>query len=313
MYSKAHQSTITHRYQTQHDGSILCSNCSCLGHTSKHCPQPITSYGVIVFTVKGAWNQGDTLLQAEKGNITGLEHQTDQLRFLLIQRRDSIGFVEMMRGKYKTHDTDYILQHLNGMTEAEREALLHAPFDELWEALWGKPMHGGVAYKHEKEQAKQKLEFLRNATPSLQQLIETVAGPAWATPEWGFPKGRRDSRESEYMCAMRELWEETNLKEGQIVPIRGLDPITERFFGSNQVQYSHKYYIAYAPPATADAVDYKTAAEESEHVRREVGNIGWFTLEEALRLIRPGNVEKKEILLRVCNLLRNYCPLRLPA
>ena len=42
---------------------------------------------------------------------------------------------------------------------------------------------------------------------------------------------------------------------------------------------------------------------------REIGNIGWFSLEEALEKIRPDNVEKKEILLKASSLLRNYCPL----
>lgn len=42
---------------------------------------------------------------------------------------------------------------------------------------------------------------------------------------------------------------------------------------------------------------------------REIGNIGWFSLEEALEKIRPDNVEKKQILLKASSLLRNYCPL----
>ena len=34
-------------------------------------------------------------------------------------------------------------------------------------------------------------------------------------------------------------------------------------------------------------------------------------LEEALSLIRPENVEKREILLRVSSILRNYCALQM--
>jgi len=49
----------------------------------------------------------------------------------------------------------------------------------------------------------------------------------------------------------------------------------------------------------------------NEHMSREVGNIGWFSLEDALSMIRPENVEKREILLKASSLLRNYCPLRL--
>jgi hypothetical protein len=49
----------------------------------------------------------------------------------------------------------------------------------------------------------------------------------------------------------------------------------------------------------------------NEHMRREIGDLGWFTLEEGLEKIRPENVEKKEVLLRAQSLLRNYCPLML--
>jgi hypothetical protein len=40
---------------------------------------------------------------------------------------------------------------------------------------------------------------------------------------------------------------------------------------------------------------------------REIGNIGWFTLNDALGHIRSENVEKREILLRVSGIIRNYC------
>jgi 8-oxo-dGTP pyrophosphatase MutT (NUDIX family) len=230
----------------------------------------------------------------------------------MIQRRDSIGFVEIMRGKYKVTDTDYIVKLLTGMTTVERHKLLYIPFDVLWEQLWGQPTNGGHAYKNEKEQAKQKLELLKTATPSLDDLI-SCAPTTWTTPEWGFPKGRRDSNESEYACAMRELWEETNIQESQIIPIRNLEPISERFFGSNQVHYCHKYFIAFAPEEFAQTVSYERAVATNEHISREVGDMRWFSADEALSTIRPENVEKREILLRVCSLLRNYCPLRLPA
>jgi 8-oxo-dGTP pyrophosphatase MutT (NUDIX family) len=32
---------------------------------------------------------------------------------------------------------------------------------------------------------------------------------SWEEPEWGFPKGRRDTQESDWVCALREFKEET--------------------------------------------------------------------------------------------------------
>lgn len=307
------------------DGAITCSNCQCLGHTSKHCPQPITSYGVIVFRVNAPWNQAAVLTSPTGTTLaTGLENVYDTIEFLMIQRRDTIGFVEIMRGKYKLCDTDYIVRQFQGMTAAERERLRTEPFEELWQNLWGQPSgqspQAGCkqtqmsnSYRHEKEIAKEKLQLLRTSlNPTLDEIYER-AGRAWDSPEWGFPKGRRDPHESDYKCAMRELWEETNLKESDVIPINGIEPITETFFGSNHVHYCHKYYIAYAPQAAAEGVDYDRAFAENKHIQREVGGLAWVRAEEALRRIRPDNVEKKEILLRVCSLLRNYCPLLLGA
>jgi hypothetical protein len=41
---------------------------------------------------------------------------------------------------------------------------------------------------------------------------------------------------------------------------------------------------------------------------REIGDLRWFSLEEALAHIREENVEKKEVLLRAASIFRNLCP-----
>jgi len=255
------------------------------------------SYGVILFRINAKWNQAEALLQKEQPQITGIEGVHSKIEYLLIQRRDSIGFIEIMRGKYRLNDDEYIKQHLAGMTGKERENILIQPFDTMWENLWG---------PNEKEQAKQKLEALR---PQLEHLIKE-SGPAWDTPEWGFPKGRRDMNESEYTCAMREMWEETNIMERDIIPVRNMEPIHEIFFGTNGIQYCHKYYIGYAPLGIGEDTVEK-ASESNEHIKREVSRVQWFSYEEATSHIRQDNPEKRELLFRVNELLKVYCPLAL--
>ena len=283
--------------------TITCTNCSQQGHTSKHCPKPIVSYGVILFRIKG-WNQADSLIH---GSPTGYDQTKHALEFLLIQRRDSISFIEVMRGKYKISNHEYLIQLLNGMTAEERQRLLTEPFDTLWEGLWGPPVEVGHSYRYEREQARQKLELLRTGQPSLQDLIAR-AGPAWSTPEWGFPKGRRDLRESEFACAMREMWEETNIQEKDVCVIRGLDPLEEEFKGSNDITYLHKYYITYVPDGRAEQT-FQQCSLENTHIRREIGDIRWCRLEDAVGLIRDTNEEKRKVLLRAAHLLSIYSPL----
>jgi len=268
--------------------SLYCTNCGESGHTSKHCLQPITSFGTILFRVKGGYTGPDPGLRIE---------------FLLMQRRDSLGFIDIVRGKYRVGDTDYITTQLRGITAIEQQKLLTEPFDTLWEGLWGPPAEGSASYKHEKEQSRVKLDAIRSSG-ALAEMLSTI-GPAYPTPEWGFPKGRREAHETEFACALRETWEETGLREQDLVPIRNLEPIREVFFGSNNIQYCHKYFVLHVPeerPITLDPAN--------EHMRREVGDIRWCSAEEALALIRPENTEKRAVLNRVCRLLRSYCPVK---
>jgi 8-oxo-dGTP pyrophosphatase MutT (NUDIX family) len=288
--------------------SITCANCSQTGHTSRHCSKPITSYGIILFRCNPTWNQA-AILHGDKKSLTGFECEDLNLQYLLIQRKDSLGFIELIRGKYKMGDVEYIKHNIAGMTQAERTKILSLSYDELWEELWGPAKEGYQAYRNEKEQGRQKLEALRIGTPSLEQLI-LEAGTAFATPEWGFPKGRKNTHENEYTCALRETWEETNILESQITIVQNMDLVSETFTGSNGIQYCHKYYIGYTTHGVGEE-SIQSAAKTNEHIQREVGDIRWCSLDEAVDLIRKENPEKRDLLLRIDKILKQLCPLQM--
>jgi 8-oxo-dGTP pyrophosphatase MutT (NUDIX family) len=209
-----------------------------------------------------------------------------------------------MRGKYRPDDIKYISQQVHGMTREEQQQLIHEPFDALWEKLWGPPTEGSNPYRHEKEISRGKLTLIRNGSPNLAEIIATT-NSFWPTPEWGFPKGRREPHESEYICALREMREETGLTENDITPIKNLDTIKETFYGSNNVQYCHKYFVMYVHCKSEPVLD-----KTNSHMVQEIGNIKWCSLEEALGLIRSDNPEKRAALLRVNKLLQNFCPFK---
>ena len=64
---------------------IYCGNCGEEGHTYRRCLSPIMSLGVILYKIEDG--------------VT---------KYLLIQRKDTLGFVEFMRGKYNLENLDYI-------------------------------------------------------------------------------------------------------------------------------------------------------------------------------------------------------------
>ena len=57
----------------------------------------------------------------------------------------------------------------------------------------------------------------------------------------GFQKGRRNLRESDYDCALREFQEETGFERNEYEILRNIRPVEEIFYGSNNIRYKHVY------------------------------------------------------------------------
>ena len=77
----------------------FCNNCGKNGHVFHQCKQPITSIGIIAF----------------RYNIN------NKLEYLMIRRKDSLGFVDFMRGKYPINNKSYIMNIINEMTMNEKQ------------------------------------------------------------------------------------------------------------------------------------------------------------------------------------------------
>jgi 8-oxo-dGTP pyrophosphatase MutT (NUDIX family) len=55
----------------------------------------------------------------------------------MIRRKDTLGFVDFMRGKYSIYNKEYILNMIKQMTNDEKSRLITDPFSKLWNDLWG--------------------------------------------------------------------------------------------------------------------------------------------------------------------------------
>lgn len=245
-----------------------CSNCGRSGHFFRECKEPITSLGIL------AYQSGD------------------KTRWLLIRRRDSLGYIEIMRGKYT--DEESIASLLDQTTIEERERLLKKPFVDLWHLLWNGP--ASRRYHVEYEHAKSKHDNLL-VSGRLERLI-TSTKTTWTEAEWGFPKGRRSSVETELACALRETYEEAGIPKEKL-RITDVAPLIEEFRGSNGIRYRHKYWLAQAP-ATLEVGMNPANLDQA----REISAVRWCTYEEAMALIRPYNVEKRNLLEKANGLLK---------
>jgi 8-oxo-dGTP pyrophosphatase MutT (NUDIX family) len=120
----------------------------------------------------------------------------------------------------------------------------------------------------------------------------------WGEAEWGFPTGRRNFKERDYDCAIREYCEETGYKKDHLNILQNISPFEEIFSGSNYKSYKHKYFIGYIP--------YNKTSNIDKYEKTEVSQMGWFNINDCLLKIRDYNEEKKKILCKINVLLENF-------
>ena len=290
--------------EKQNRKNVYCANCGEKGHIYKECKGPITSFGIIAFKVvesrEDEMNDLNTNLRkilSETSNSFRtysdlFVKKYPSLKFLLIQRKDTMGYIDFVRGKYPENEIDKINMlntYLREMTVSERQCLLTKTFDELWDNLWVN--HDSKCYKKEYDQAKRKfnqidIPFLMSQTSS-----------NWTFQEFGLPKGRRNMREQNITCAEREFCEETGYSKGDYLFLHNYPTIQEEFTGTNGVKYRHVYYVVKMKKnSTTPKVDKNNKLQLGE-----VQNIGWFTFDQCMNIVRPYDIEKKKVLERVNN------------
>ena len=258
------------------DFSIFCNNCGNNGHLFYQCKKPITSIGILLFTI---------------------ENKT--IKYLCIRRKDSLGYVDFMRGKYNIYNKHHLLNILNEMTTYEKENLLNRDFQTLWINLWGtkEDVNNEYVLSYEKFLTLKKGILLEKDNYNLESLLKQCDSK-WKEPEWGFPKGRRNYREKDLETAIRETNEETGYKTSDIDLIENLYPFEEIFTGSNFKSYKHKYYLGY--------ISYEKTIKNNNFQKNEISKMEWKNFEQTLNCIRPYNIEKKEILKKCNRFLKQY-------
>ncbi len=274
--------------------NIYCGNCGKLGHTYRKCKFPITSCGIILF-------KNNKFFEPIKNDTGDIINNHERYYFLLIRRKDTLGYVEFLRGKYDEKNEEYLIKIFKTMTQSEVERIKTLDFSQLWNELWSHRNY--KQYQVEFENSKAKFENLRSGKYLDLEKIITQAEISYTEKEWGFPKGRRNIKESDYDCAMREFQEETGFLNDEYTILKNIKPVEEIFYGSNSIRYKHIYYIGECLSERKIKVD-----PENKFQATEIGGIEWFNLEDSLSKIRPYNKEKKDVLRKVHKLLlTNNC------
>ena len=219
----------------------------------------------------------------------------------MIRRKKTLGYLEFMRGRYELNDLLHITHLFEQMTTDEIDDIINNEFDYLWKDLW-KTNCDNKFYKTEYDISKIKFnEFKTN--DMMINLCEKL-DLKYKTPEWGFPKGRRNYLEKNTECAIREFKEETGLSNDDFILLDNISPLSEIFHGTNDILYKHIYYIAICKVNTNVLVD-----ENNLIQCEEIGDIGWFNYDKCSNLIRYYHNERQKVLnevfLFILNLIKN--------
>lgn len=243
--------------------------------------EPIHSYGIIAYRL----------------------NDESVREYLLVQRRDTMAYRDLIRGKYCNRPIVEICRiYFEEMTQRERHQIQSWPFDQLWKSIWTY----GVANEEEDELnmdfpnqftvqqyilAEQKFKAL-----DIAYLSNLVGSSQYTEPECGFPKGRPIRHESNLETAMREFTEEVNLDatDQKNLIILSKEYLEERFVATNGLSYIHTYYLAkLTHPHFCPHVDPSNLQQQCE-----VGMLFFATLDGALNKFRSYDRAKKQTLIQ---------------
>ena len=264
--------------------NIYCNNCGIKGHVFRDCKSPILSCGVIL-----------------------CKKQDDIYKVLMINRKDSLCYIDFLRGKYNLMDLVYVQVLLDKITIAEKNRLLTDEFDELWKSLWKiDALSEEIRSKNDYKEGKRKYEVLKNGFHrggewyKLKEMIDK-SDTNYEETEWEFPKGRRNRQEKNKECAIREVQEETNYTKDDYDMIQNIIPLTEEFDAENKVRYKYLYYVGMITNFEKECI----IDTENKSQIQEISNLNWFTKEEAFQKIREYHLSRKKLIESIYSLLEN--------
>ena len=289
---------------------IQCLNCGKSGHQFKSCGEPIISYGVICFNLNSTLNLSNKYIknyfynkyidieEFNYSNLNNLKHIPlfyDKIKILMIRRKNSMNYIEFLRGKYEPSDINHIKTIFSLMTREENLKIYNNSFEFLWNELW-KDTAKSKIYQKEFNLSKIKFEELKDN--NFYDLLNENNLSNYQEAEWGFPKGRRNTNEQNIMCAMREFNEETSLGFDNLHVLERLSCAQEEYTGTNGIKYKHIYYLASSDKELELSIN-------NDYQIYEIGDMAWFTIPEALEKIRSYNDKKIKMINQIYFFLIN--------
>lgn len=212
--------------------------------------------------------------------------------YLLIKRKESLSYVDLIHGNYRESQLYFMLQELS---MEERDRLLNEEFSRLWTDLHLKPAEGD-GYEYGRETFLRILPYLRDL------FAEVPPADLQGRNLWLFPKGRVNWKEVDIIlipespieCALREFNEETNgldlttMKADLLFP----GPVIERSLGSNSKNYQTDYFVYQTEGPLPQIKQFDRVDTGIRMVSTgEVEQISWVPFDELEAYLRPERLQ----------------------
>ena len=239
------------------------------------------------------------------------KYEEKKPKILMINRKDSLCYIEFIRGKYDSNNAEYISVLINKFNTEEKEKVLTNDYEKLWKDLW---LIDTINSKYNKEyfNGYDKFNKLKkgyyskklNKTINLESLIKE-SNTNYKESEWEFPKGRKNFKETNKDCAIREFKEETNYDNEDYELIINIKPLTEMYLGENKIKYTHVYYIG---ELINTGKELKVDKENNLQCS-EIKDLKWFNEEESSNILRDYHNSRKSVVKKIfkfLNEIENY-------
>jgi ADP-ribose pyrophosphatase YjhB (NUDIX family) len=283
---------------------MICIRCGEEYHTCKNCTNAITSFGLVVFAKRKNLHQVGKLYEStdtykcnnKKAHALTptdskyciynrfVQNLDDQdYYFLLVERKDTIAYISLVQG-IRNSNEKLIKDYISELTCYERYKLCNYTWEQLFETT-------GSYKRNNQEESRQQFDSFDKS------FLDDIYCKH-STADYVIPKGKLKIKESTLECAIREFAEESGYSENDIIIRPDLGIWTEEFT-ANENLYKNVYYVA----ELLSNATIKVPLNMNKEQCREVGNVGWFNIKEAVDIIRETHFQKKGILYSIWNKL----------
>ena len=257
----------------------FCINCGKKNHTITQCSEPFSSYGVICFHKSSVDNLQRVLMVCRRHSVYYVEflrgkYDVNNLEYLITlfsrMTKDEIQLIcssanfealrydlgldntrrRVFRAEYETSELKFnyilnlgilanVIQCINYIFN---EAFQIATIADIETATsqFKLPI---ASVSTSSGPSSEFIEDNRDVLNELKAEMTVQNAEIYKMPEWEIPKGKRQNKETDLQCAVREFCEETGLGPENIRIFKNVVPLEEVYTGVNGVEYKHIYFI----------------------------------------------------------------------